>query len=284
MKEFDMLHRAALAAALCLAGSAGAAEPLPRLEAGIGVATLVHPDYRGSSRYNLSAFPLPYVIYRGDVVRVTREGLRAQLLDRDRLNLTMSAALSLPGGADGDSARRGMPRLMPTFEAGPSLDWSLHEPDSPVSVRLRLPVRAVVATDFRNIESAGWLAHPHLQVDRAFGVGGWTLNTGASAGPLWATRQYHAYFYEVAPRYESLPERPAYAARGGYSGTRAVAFVTLRKERWRVGIGLLSDWLDGAAFEDSPLVETQGATVLGIGVSYRLWARDDRVADDGDIP
>jgi len=279
-----MLFRLASTVALAAACfGAAAAEPVPQMEAGIGIATLYHPDYRGSAGYNFSAFPVPYLLYRGDVVRVTREGLKAQLLDRDRLNLTMSAALSLPGGADGDSARRGMPRLMPTFEAGPSLDWSLHAPESPMSVRVRVPVRAVVATDLRDFRSAGWLAHPHLQVDRVFGLDGWTLTTGASAGPLWATRQYHAYFYDVAPRYEVLPERPAYRARGGYSGARAVAFVTLRKARWRVGLGLLNDWLDGAAFEDSPLVETRGATVVGLGVSYRLWEGGDDVPVD-DVP
>lgn len=257
-----------------------AADTLPVWEAGPGLALLAYPDYRGAEHMNYQVLPVPNLIYRGDRFRLNRDGFRAQLLESARLELSLSAAFALPGNNDtADSPRLGMPELMPTFEIGPSFDWWLapYERDQ-WNWRARLPLRAVAASDFSTLEQAGWLAHPHLQVDRRGQLDRWGFVVALRGGALFATRKYHAYFYEVQPQFATAA-RPAYEGEGGYSGARFSAYVGVGRGRWRVGLGVLNDWLGGAAFADSPLVQTDSATVIGLGVTYRLWQSSASVAD-----
>jgi outer membrane protein len=248
---------------------AGATEPQPQLEAGIGLIELTRPNYRGSDHYSSSVLPLPYVIYRGDRVKITREGVKARLFNLDSLNVGLSSAFNLTGSSD-DPARRGMPELRSTLEIGPSLDWRGHS--GVYTWCLCAPIRFVTATDLRHYNAAGWVTHPHFKLARFGELNGWDTISTFSIGPVWATRKYHAYFYEVAPQY-ATPDRPAFSAGGGYSGARASLYFGLSRGHWRGGIGLLNDWLGGAAFADSPLVKTRNATVIGIGMSYQLWSR-----------
>jgi outer membrane scaffolding protein for murein synthesis (MipA/OmpV family) len=272
----------ALAGVLALLCCARAqAEDLPLYEIGGGVTLLGFPDYRGSDHYNFSALPLPFIIYRGERVRVTREGIMARLLQRYRLSLDLSLAVSLPGNSDdADSPRAGMPDLLPTWELGPSLDYWL-TPRNPGAWnwRLRLPVRGVMASDAREFEGIGWLTYPHVQAARRLQWGDWQVRLSAAAGTLWATRKYHEYFYSVEERF-ATPTRPAYDADGGYSGARASVYCSFNKGRWNFGIGVQGDWLGEAAFVDSPLVETHGAAVFGVGVGYRFLTSDKTVVDD----
>jgi outer membrane scaffolding protein for murein synthesis (MipA/OmpV family) len=271
----------AAACVLCASRALAADAPPPVWEAGPGLALLGYPDYRGATHYNFQPLPLPYFVYRGERLRVNREGIRAALLESERLELSLSAAFALPGHDRGDdSPRAGMPKLMPTFEIGPSLDWWLDE-DAPEqwSWRLRLPVRAVAASDFSRLEQAGWLAHPHLQTDRRSSAGPWSFHYEFSGGALFATRKYHDYFYEVQPQYATAT-RPAYEPGGGYSGARLSAFASVGRGRWKLGLGVLDDWLAGARFIDSPLVQTRNAIVVGLGLTYRLWQSDATVADE----
>lgn len=270
-----------LMAVLCGAPALAQSPAQPVWEVGPALGVVHYPDYRGARNDNLIVIPAPYLVYRGERVRISRDGIKAELIEGSRLELSLSAGFSLPGDDDDpDSPRAGMPELLPTFEVGPSLDWWLREPVlGRWNWRLRLPVRAVAATDLRDFEHAGWLAVPHLRVDRGLRLAGWGVNLGASAGALIATRKYHAYFYEVPPEFATA-ERPAYDAEGGYSGTRLGLSVGATRGRWRVGLGAGADLLSGAAFEDSPLVQTDRSLVIGAGISYRLWASDQVVVED----
>jgi hypothetical protein len=53
----------------------GGAEELPLWEAGVGVAGLSIPDYRGSDERHGYLLPLPYLVYRGDILRMDRKGM-----------------------------------------------------------------------------------------------------------------------------------------------------------------------------------------------------------------
>lgn len=248
----------------------------PQLEAGIGLIELTRPNYRGSDHYSSSVLPLPYLIYRGDRLKVTREGVKARLLALDHLNLGLSAAFNLAGSSD-DPARTGMPELRSTLEIGPSLEWRGQH--GAYNWCLCAPLRFVTATDLRHYNAAGWVAHPHVQLARFGQIDGWDTQASVSLGPVWATRKYHAYFYDVAPAYATA-ERPAYAAAGGYSGARASLYYGVTRGRWRAGVGVLGDWLGSAAFENSPLVKTRSAVVVGVGVSYRLFERGVTTLDE----
>lgn len=239
---------------------------------------LTYPDYRGAKHYNVQPLPLPYLVYRGEVLRVSRDGVRARLFASDRLDVSLSAAFSLPGNSDtADSPRAGMPELMPAFEMGPSFDYWIHDGDfGEWDLRLRVPVRAVGASDFEKFKHLGWLASPHLHLDRRVARGPWIFHFTIGAGALWANHGYHAYFYDVAPDFATA-QRPSYSVRGGYSGARSSLFLGARRGNWGAGLGVLHDWLGGAVFEDSPLVQTRNSAVIGLAFTYSLWQSGERV-------
>ncbi len=167
----------------CTPGSA-VAERLPLWEAGLGVAPVSFPLYRGSGDRESYLLPLPYLIYRGDAVRVDGDGVRGLLVDRPRFSVDVSADGAVPVSSEDDGARAGMADLDPVFELGPSMKWLLHRDDG-VSVHLRMPIRAGLATDLRSVRHIGWKVHPMLSVDIRDGPGGWNL--GANLGPQCAS-------------------------------------------------------------------------------------------------
>lgn len=275
-------RRWAFLLAALIVSAPSTAEMVPRWELGVGVASLAFPDYRGASHNNVRTLPLPFVVYRGDTVQVKREGIAVELLDSDRLEIALSAGASLPGDDEAaDSPRAGMPELLPTFEAGPSLDyWLLKPGERAWQARLRLPVRAVMATNLRQFEPAGWLIQPQIDVSRRWQPSAWSLRLRGGLGALWASNKYHSYFYEVAPQFASA-QRPAYEAEGGYSGVRVGLGFTAHRDRWRVGFGISLDQFAGAAFADSPLVQTERSVVVGLGLAYRfLQSREYTVRED----
>lgn len=263
----------ALAASTSLRAEEAAQVPEPtRLELGAGVGALFNPDYRGSKQTRTTVLPVPYVSFHDRRVELSRDGVAAKLFHAESFRLGLSASASLPSDDSKGSARHGMPDLLPTFEIGPSLDWRISERGG--NWDLRLPVRAVAAADFNEFEGLGLLSNPNLRFSRdGIRLGAWELETSVSAGPLWASRKYHRYFYRVAPQYETA-DRPAYDPPGGYSGARASAYLGLRQGAWRMGLGVTHDVLAGAVMRDSPLVETEHSTVIALGIFYSFWVRE----------
>ncbi len=259
---------------LALLGTANPVKPreLPLWEAGAGGFQGTFPAYRGSEDQQNFLLPFPYLIYRGTYLKIDRDGARLRLFDSDRVKLNLSASASLPAKSDDNNARKGMPDLDPTFEIGPQLKIRLAQISSRQTLNLRLPVRAVIATDFTSARHVGWIFNPNIRLYNTDVFGGW--NIGLSLGPVFATGKYHEYFYEVKPKYET-PERPAYRASGGYSGSAAI--VTIRRRFNRIWLGgfVRYDYLDGAEFDDSPLVETRHSLMAGLGIVW-IFASSSR--------
>jgi outer membrane scaffolding protein for murein synthesis (MipA/OmpV family) len=273
--------RATLAAALTcllLAPAHVAADQLPLWELGAGVSVLDFPDYRGSDERSTLALPFPYLIYRGEVLRLDREGLRGLLIESERVELDISANATIPVDSDDNRARNGMDDLDPTFEIGPSLNLTLLGSRTQTGeVQLRLPVRAVVATDFSRARAAGVVFEPRLNLDlrlRRAGLG-WRLGVGA--GPVFVSDNYAQYFYSV-PAEDATPARPRFDAEGGYAGTQLTASVTWRGRSLWAGAFVRQDWLSGASFEDSPLVRQDHAFAAGVGIAY-VFARSRRLVE-----
>jgi outer membrane scaffolding protein for murein synthesis (MipA/OmpV family) len=76
------------AACLCLLLGPGVkaaeADEKPLWELGAGVTALAFPDYRGSDQTRNYVFPIPYVIYRGDISKRTATASAASLRQRQR--------------------------------------------------------------------------------------------------------------------------------------------------------------------------------------------------------
>jgi outer membrane protein len=263
-----------------LSSLAARAELRPEWEFGLGATAFTFPDYRGSDERRNFVLPFPYLIYRGDVLRVDRQGVRGVFFESDRVELDFSASGTPPVDSDKNRAREGMPDLDPTFEIGPRLNVVLardHNRDRALS--FRLPVRAVIATDLSYADGAGVVAYPNLTYDARprFLEGRWRL--GLQSGVLYATRRYHRYFYQVDPEF-ATPERPAYTATGGYSGAALAASLTRRFRNIWVGGYARYEWLKGAAFESSPLVRREQAWSAGIAFAYVFAESSNKVQVD----
>jgi outer membrane scaffolding protein for murein synthesis (MipA/OmpV family) len=248
----------------------------PVWEAGLGATALSLPDYRGSEKSRGYLLPLPYLVYRGPRFSVDRGGLKAELLDKGRLELDFSVNLSVPVRSDGNRARQGMPSLRPALEIGPQLLADLwNSSDGRTRLQLQLPLRYAFAlsTDTRD---AGFVFHPRLGLDvRDFG-GYRGLNAGLVVGPMFATARQHDYFYTVDPQYATAT-RPAYQAGGGYSGMQLTMSLSKRYPKYWFGAFVRADWLKGATFRDSPLVTRETTVAAGFAISWIFAESADRI-------
>ena len=245
-----------------------AAETKPLWELGFGFGGLTAPDYRGSDEQRGYLLPVPYIVYRGKVLRVDRSGVYGRLLRTERAKLDLSFDAGVPAKSEKNTARSGMPDLDPTVEVGPSLEVCLwHNCEADRVLQLRMPLRAVFATDFSHVNSAGWVFHPHLNLDiKHIGPqGGW--NFGMGLGPLYASEKNHDYYFQVDPLFATAA-RPAYDARGGYSGTRLTLALSKRFNDFWIGMFARYDDLSGVEFEDSPLLRVRRSFMAGFGVSW----------------
>ena len=133
----------------------------------------------------------------------------------------------------------------------------------PVNLRLRLPVRQAFTVE-RSPRNAGVVFSPNLNLDVPLGQ--WNL--GMVAGPIFASRKQHAYFYDVAPQYASA-SRPAYQASSGYSGSQLLFSLSRKFRNVWLGSYVRYDSLHGAKFANRPLVAqkryvTGGIALIGI--------------------
>ena len=199
-------------------GAAGEGELRPEWEFGLGATGFTFPDYRGADESRDYVLPFPYVIYRGDMLRVDRQGVRGVFFESDRVEFDFSLSGTPPVDSSKNRAREGMPDLDPTFEIGPRLNVVLaRDASRDRALSFRLPVRAVIATDLSYAQGQGVTGFPNLTYDSRprFFEGRWRL--GVQAGLLYATHQYHRYFYSVD---ESSP-RPSAPRTARPAATRA---------------------------------------------------------------
>ncbi len=249
-------------------------EELPLWELGVGAGALYTPDYPSSAEHHTRAIALPYVVYRGDVLRVgDGQAARAVAAESSRFELSMSFDAAFDARSDRNERREGMPDLDFLFEVGPQLRLKLgryeFNNNGYGELDLALQARAVFSTDFKGIDHQGFVAEPMLRY-RHWGLLWPQLETNVSLRPIWADRQLHDFFYTVAPEF-ATPERPAYDASEGYFGTQLSLFA-----RWNVtdrfqvfgGTQLISH--QGAANRDSPLFERDYTVNFGGGFLWSL--------------
>jgi MipA family protein len=265
-----------LALALAASASLLAAEDQPLWEVGAGVAAFSFPSYRGSDQTNNFLMPVPHFTYHGDFLKADRQGIRGSFFDSDRLDLTVSLALSPPASSKDITARSGMRDLDATFEIGPQMDITFWRSENRARfVKLLLPLRAAFTVE-GTPKDIGWVFHPKLNMDITDlpGLPGWNL--GLLAGPLFGDKRQHAYYYTVAPQYATA-DRPAYEARAGYAGMQYLVAFSKRFPKYWVGSFVRYDNLGGATFADSPLVRQKDYYAGGLAITWILGESSTRV-------
>jgi outer membrane protein len=242
---------------------AQAVESQPKWEFGLGAAAVSLPHYRGSDQTRAWALPVPYFIYRGEVLKSDREGTRARLLRGANWAVEFSGSANPPSEEE-NRARAGMPVLPATLEMGPKLSWRLWDGGgNGWRVKAQVPLRAVVGVQ-RSPGVLGATLEPTLNADRALGSG----NLGLVWGGVWGSRGWHRHLYGVEPVY-ARSGRPAHEAAGGYAGWQMTAAASRRWGRAWMGAYLRYDRIAGSPM-DSPLVKRASNTSLGLGFAWEL--------------
>jgi outer membrane protein len=242
----------ALALAITLPAFAQQSAPpaLPLWEAGIVGGAVSTPAYPAADDRSSRLLALPFLIYRGAILRSDASGIGARLLRTDRVEFDVGFAASLPARSDHVAARAGMPDLGFLGEFGPRLKVFLANPTPTSRLRLDLPLRAVMVFETREAGSP------------------WSYD--ASLGLVIGDSGINRYFYEVAPQYATAA-RPAYQARSGLMLMRAGLSASYKLNQDVRLFGFVrGESYAGAANRDSPLARQSTGASIGVGFAWTL--------------
>ncbi|BHH86329.1 MipA/OmpV family protein [Desulforhopalus sp. 52FAK] len=245
-------------------------EKLPLYEYGVVGLAAQLPHYRGSDEYSSYAFPLPYFIYRGEKIKANRDGLRGIFWRNAHFQTDISISGNPPVTDDND-AREGMGELDGLVEIGPALRFYFYDYGERESFFLQWNIRAGFSFGFDgglDVSYQGLISDFSLVYRNASLFRDQNVRIHMKTGPQFSDSELHSYFYEVSEQYVT-DRREQYTAEAGYGG-------------WQVSGGIVKEltpkfWLSfygryinssGAAFEDSPLVETTDNYVVG---TMLLW-------------
>ena len=237
----------------------------PLWEAGVGGFAGSIPDYPAAEQNTFRALALPYVVYRGDILRVggeeNRGAISGRFIDNERLEFDVSLSAAFPVDSGSNRARRDMPDLDFLFGIGPQLIFKLINEPGHRKLNFSLQARSVFSTDFSRIDHRGYVFNPKLNYTREH-VTGLDLKVFTSVGPIFATEKLMDYFYEVDAEFVT-PRRRAYDADAGYLGSNITLGVTKRfNNRFRLLLGARLGIHHGATNDDSPLFRDK----LNLGV------------------
>jgi MipA family protein len=252
--------------------AASAEEPVPNqdslYEIGVGGGGGYLPAYPGSDKYQSRFIVLPYVNYRGPILRSDdKEGTRARIMKNDIFDLDLSYAGSFPSSSSDVEARRGMPDLDWLGEIGPRLEILLKRYGERGRLRILLPVRVALSTNWTNFNHRGLNFSPALHLElHDFLREHWKF--AAKIQCAFVDEKLARYFYEVEEIYVT-PTRPYYGARSGYLESDFMLSLS-------VPLGgdvrfFLAGWLSslgGSANSASPLFKSEWNTSVGLGLSW----------------
>lgn len=245
------------------------AEPLWELGAfGLGVSQQAYP---GADQQLQRGLLLPYVVYRGPLLRIDRGSLGLRAVKTPGFELDVGFAGAFGSRADEVEARRGMAEIGTLVEFGPRLRWDLGS-SAGGRWQAELPLRGVFDLEDR-MAWRGLALEPELDWSVRSGPWRW----GASIGAVIGDRRLASTFYRVAPA-EARPGRPAYEAESGLIAMRLGATLSRRiGTDWRVFAFGRIDSVAAAANRESPLVRRNTGGSVGVGLVY-TWMRSDRPA------
>ena len=249
-------------------GATSGPPALPRWEAGALGILVTQQAYPGANQHVQRSLLLPYVVYRGEVLRADRGNAGLRALQSGDLELDVGASAAIGSSSQRIEARQGMPTLGTLVELGPRLRWTLHRAPDGSRWRLDLPLRSV--RDLSDgLQHRGVSFEPELKW-QGLTRGGFFINTGASA--VLGDRQLAQTYYGVSPT-QATVSRPAYSAQAGLITWRLAGSVAWRLgPNWNAFTYARMDSVHGAANEASPLVRQSTGLSAGVGVAY-VWRR-----------
>lgn len=250
----------------------------PRYEGGIAIANFYLPDYPGSNEMQNVFLPLPYLIYRGDILRADRDGgVRGRFFRRENFEFDFSLGAAFPADSDSNQARSGMQDLDWMGEVGPRLRWHLFRTPI-VKLDFNFPIRHVFSSNFYSRwNTRGFVFNPEIELTHRAFFDPMTVFVGSLA-ITEATEDLMDYLFQVNPS-EATAERPVYDAKPGYFGSTLSAFMVkaFPKMKLNLFLGASLNNYKGAKNEDSPLIKDKYTTSYFVGISYGLFESKDTV-------
>lgn len=240
------------------------------------------PLYRGSGSDRWYAFPLPYLVYRGEILQANREGLKGIFYKKGHIETDISVYGNPPVDSD-DKTREQMPELDAIVEMGPSVKWHFIAQGLPDMFYLEAAVRGTGSVGFDDaLDMAYQGIHGVLRLcyynEEMFLDHGFSF--GFTAGVDWADDRFNAYFYDVPDPY-ARPGREAFRSGGGYAGGSLMvsAQKRLTDSLW---FGFFSRWenIAGAVFEESPLVGKENNLSLGCSLIWEILVSERTTGSD----
>lgn len=258
-----------------------ASDLLPLFELGFGVGSSYHPHYPGSDQSRLDTLPFPYGVYRGKIVYADRRGnARARLLRSETWELSLSGGGGFPIKSTENRARAGMQDLDWMGQIGPRLLVRLFESASGQTLRLGLPVRAVItSSDFQTYKHRGYVYAPELIYS---GFMTENINFFSVLTISASDQNFMEYVYGVSAS-DVTPSRREFEAQRGYFNSSLTIGFSIDAFRGRLRlmpVGTVASQ-HGAANQDSPLMKTLTNITLGLVIIPVFYHSDQLVpADD----
>lgn len=258
------------------AQSVPAEEARPLWELGAGVLAAGQPAYPGADARTSKFIALPFVIYRGTVLRAEQGSVGLRAVKTPRYELDVGFSGSLGSSASDVPARAGMRDIGTLVEFGPRLKINLGDvSQGRPSTWVELPVRGVfdLSDGFAN---RGASFEPQLSFEVPM-PGGW--RGGASVSAIIGTQKLNDTFYSVSST-EARANRPAYTAKAGLLATRATLAASKKMTPDLRVLGFVRlDSVSGGANRASSLIQKNTGVSLGIGLAY-TFARSERSGTD----
>lgn len=268
------IHRILGAALLLPALGAQAQEAAaPLWEAGLIAGYANTPSYPAASERASRALVVPYLIYRGEILRADRDGVGARVLYTQSIEIDLGVSASLPSSANDSPARRGMADLGTLIEMGPRLKLTLARPARDSRVQLKLPLRAVL--EYKDgLHAQGLSLEPELNYEKRNMADGWSL--AASASVMLGDRKQNNLHYGVAAPYATAA-RPAYDAQAGLIASRITLSTSKHLDADLRVFGFLRlESFAGSANRDSPLYVKSSASSIGLALAWTLGRSERR--------
>lgn len=240
------------------------------------------PHYRGADEADWYILPLPYFIYRGEFFQVDRQGVRGIFFRSEYFESDISL-FGNPPVEDDNEAREGMPDLDALGEVGPSIKWYFTGRDPLNDLYLRAALRGAFSVSFDDVdlEYEGLHGGFNLIYNNRRMFQDRQIRFGFNIGIDFTDSGYNGYFYDVAEDFVR-PDRPAYNADGGYAGF-SVGVSGSKRLTDTLSMGVYTRWdnIEGAAFEDSPLVKQKNNIFFGAVLTWRIAASKKMVRIEG---
>lgn len=211
----------------CGLSSASEEQDYPLWELGLFAGAARIPHYRGSDEYNIYALPLPYFIYRGEIVQAGRDGIKGIFYKNNYIETNISISGNPPVDGDND-ARDDMPDLDALFEFGPAVKWFFMGKDRQDNLYLEASLRAASSLGFDrglDIKYQGLRQGVNLIYNNKELFKNIKLIFGLNAGVDFTDSRLNGYFYDVGPGYVSH-RRGYYDSDSGYAGFSVSGFLS----------------------------------------------------------